>query len=309
MHITSQQQLKKQRRKLSIIFTLILFAVVTGLQIVFSIWRYLDYTNREIQNIENQIFPKHKLQQNSIKDAMIVNTPPMPMFGKDERGRRLKWGNVILYDVNNQSIISSSLWDNEFTQDILKELLQEDEDRWTIIYNKTKFLFLKQKTNQTLRSFFLLPIHMQISDIVRDSLLFIWFFWICSLLFYYIIYWFVGKIFLPIEENMQDMEQFIFNAGHELKTPLSVIKSHLQLALAKKQYKKAIDESIQEVNKMNNLIESLVNLSMIKIDSDNEELEIGQEVEWIVLQYLQIAKKNGIKIEIKKKIRLFCSCK
>ena len=42
-------------------------------------------------------------------------------------------------------------------------------------------------------------------------------------------------MFLPIEENIKDMEQFIFNAGHELKTPLSVIKSHLQLSLAKKQ--------------------------------------------------------------------------
>jgi signal transduction histidine kinase len=37
---------------------------------------------------------------------------------------------------------------------------------------------------------------------------------------------------------MQDMEQFVFNAGHELKTPLSVIKSSLQLAALKKQYKK-----------------------------------------------------------------------
>jgi signal transduction histidine kinase len=70
---------------------------------------------------------------------------------------------------------------------------------------------------------------MQISDVVRDSILFILFFGLLSILFYRIIYWFVGKLFIPIEENIQDMEQFVFNAGHELKTPLSVTKSHLQL--------------------------------------------------------------------------------
>jgi len=78
MHITNQEQLKKQKRKLSVIFTLILFAVVTGLQIIFLIGRYLDYANREIQNLENEIFPRHQIQQN-----MMGTVPPMPMFGKE----------------------------------------------------------------------------------------------------------------------------------------------------------------------------------------------------------------------------------
>jgi len=99
-------------------------------------------------------------------------------------------------------------------------------------------------------------------------------------------------MFVPIEENMKDMEQFIFNAGHELKTPLSVIKSHLQLALAKKQYKKPIDESIKEVNKMNILLDSLVNLSVIQYDENKESLEVVQEVEGVVSQYMQIAKSK-----------------
>ncbi|HCY21411.1 TPA: hypothetical protein DIC40_06260 [Patescibacteria group bacterium] len=108
----------------------------------------------------------------------------------------------------------------------------------------------------------------------------------------------MGKIFLPIEENIQDMEQFIFNAGHELKTPLSVIKSHLQLALAKKQYQKPIDESVKEIDKMNTLLDALVNISVIHQETQKETIDISQEVEYIISQYNQHAKKNKIIVTV-----------
>ncbi|MDD3262382.1 MAG: HAMP domain-containing sensor histidine kinase [Candidatus Absconditabacteria bacterium] len=300
MHITNQEQLKRQKRKLSLIFTLILFAVVTGLQIIFLIGRYLDYTNREIQNLENEIFPKHTLQQNMMSESMIGTIPSMPMFGKEGRGRRLKGGNIISYNPQKNLIISSSLGDEEFTRELLQELLKKEETKGTIFYNKNKFLFLKDTTNSGIQSFFLVPIHMQISDVIRDSILFILFFGFLSVLFYRVIYRFVGKLFLPIEENIQDMEQFIFNAGHELKTPLSVTKSHLQLALAKKQYKKSIDESIKEIDKMNDLLEALINLSVIHQEAEKENIDIAQEVDYLVVQYESKAKKKKIKISIKK---------
>lgn len=299
MHITNQDQLKKQKRKLSLIFTLILFGVVTGLQIIFLIGRYLDYANREIQDIETEIFPRHKLQQNMMAESMMW-TPPMPMFGKESRGWRLKGGNVILYNPQTQTVVSSSLWDDEFTKDVLQIVVQDNNNKGSIIYNKNRFLYVKQQTSETLESLFLVPVHMQMSDIVRDGLLFMVFFWLLSLLFYRAIYWFVGKMFVPIEENIQDMEQFVFNAGHELKTPLSVIKSHLQLSLAKKQYQKAINESIKEINKMNTLLDSLVNLSVIQYDENKEPLDVAQEVESIASQYMQIAKSKWISLSIQK---------
>lgn len=298
MHITNQEQLKRQKRKLSIIFTLILFAVVTSLQIIFLMGRYLDYSNREIQNLENEVFPKHMIE-NISSENMPWNQPPMPMFGKEWRWRRLKWWNVIVYNAQQNIIISSSLWDEELTKELLQELQKQEDIKWKISYNKNKFLFVKWLTNSGNQSFFLFPLQMSISDIVRDSLLFILFFAFLSILFYRVIYWFVGKLFIPIEENIQDMEQFIFNAGHELKTPLSVTKSHLQLALAKKQYKKSIDASIQEIDKMNDLLEALINLSVIHQEAEKENIDIAQEVDYLAAQYTPKAKKNKISINIK----------
>jgi signal transduction histidine kinase len=296
MHITNQEQLKRQKRKLSILFTLILFAVVTGLQIIFLMGRYVDYSNREIQSLENEIFPRHKQMQNMMTESMS----PMPMFGKEGRWRRLKWGNVILYNHTQNNIVASSLWDEELTNELVQELLKQPSNQWSLIYNKSRFLFVKDEILSGNQSFFLMPVQMGISDIIRDILLFVLFFWVLSILFYRVIYWFVGRMFLPIEENMKDMEQFIFNAWHELKTPLSVIKSYLQLALAKKQYQKAIDWSIQEIDKMNSLLDALVNISVVHQETQKEKINIEKEIKNIVAQYTQQLKKNKIEIVVEK---------
>jgi signal transduction histidine kinase len=65
-----------------------------------------------------------------------------------------------------------------------------------------------------------------------------------SFLIYFISFRFVSRTLKPVEENLDDMEQFIHNAGHELKTPISVIKSSLQLAKLKKNYKESVEESL-----------------------------------------------------------------
>lgn len=302
MHITNQDQLRKQKRKLSFIFTVILFAVITGLQIVFLIGRYVDYSQREFRMLKWDWIPRGKIMETIMSGMMLNHQPPMPMpmFAGEWRWWKLKWWNMILYNTIKNNVISSSVGDDDTTKEILVEIMKSDKDQWTILYNNTKFLFSKEALSWENIWLFFMPAQTNISDIIKDSILFILVFGIFSLLFYRLIYWFVGKMFVPIEENMKDMEQFIFNAGHELKTPLSVIKSHLQLSLAKKQYKKSIDESIKEIDKMTSLLDSLVNLSVIQYDENKEPLEVIQEIESITSQYIQIAKNKWISLIIQK---------
>jgi signal transduction histidine kinase len=60
------------------------------------------------------------------------------------------------------------------------------------------------------------------------------------------------------------MNDFVHNAGHEFKTPLSVIDSNTQLILEKNEFD---NEMIQEIKletlKLNSLIDSLINLTNI----------------------------------------------
>jgi len=93
-------------------------------------------------------------------------------------------------------------------------------------------------------------------DYIEDVM---WYF-LLSLLFglgfYYIGLLFVGKTLTPVAENMDDMQNFIHNAGHELKTPIAVIDSNLQLlAKLKKQDPELVAESRTEVKRLNGLVE------------------------------------------------------
>lgn len=57
---------------------------------------------------------------------------------------------------------------------------------------------------------------------------------IFSIVFYLIWYIFVNKNLKQLKKYHGDMSDFIHNASHELKTPISVISSNLQLIKATK---------------------------------------------------------------------------
>jgi his kinase A (phosphoacceptor) domain len=60
------------------------------------------------------------------------------------------------------------------------------------------------------------------------------------------------------------MKSFIHNAGHELKTPIAVIDSNIQLLRDMKTYDDSMMlELKEEVLKLNSLLDSLIKLSDI----------------------------------------------
>ena len=104
---------------------------------------------------------------------------------------------------------------------------------------------------------------MTVGSVLSDILIYLLGAILLSLCVYIISSRFVESTLAPVEQNMNDMEQFIHNAGHELKTPLSVIKSSLELMKLKKNYDEGIMETIGELNRMNGLIQALISLSSL----------------------------------------------
>jgi signal transduction histidine kinase len=67
-----------------------------------------------------------------------------------------------------------------------------------------------------------------------------------------------------VEENLQDMTNFVHNAGHELKTPLAVMRGNLQIMQAEETYDKLLlKKSIREIDNTNSLLEGLIELSQV----------------------------------------------
>jgi signal transduction histidine kinase len=72
--------------------------------------------------------------------------------------------------------------------------------------------------------------------------------------------WFgLGLVLQPISRVYQDKEDFLKHASHDIRTPLAILKSDLQLAQKSKtteQYSKAIQDGLVQVNSLHELASS-----------------------------------------------------
>ena len=95
---------------------------------------------------------------------------------------------------------------------------------------------------------------------------------------------------------MNDMESFIHNAGHELKTPLTVASSSLQLALIDKSTDEYITQARESIKKMDLLIESLLELSTLQRNVTDEDVDVGKCIDEALEYFKADIKKKNITI-------------
>jgi two-component system, OmpR family, heavy metal sensor histidine kinase CusS len=71
-----------------------------------------------------------------------------------------------------------------------------------------------------------------------------------------------------LDEAMRQQEQFIADAAHELRTPVAVAKSTLQTTKLQRrtvaEYEESIDETLQDVGRLEQLIEQLLSLARLE---------------------------------------------
>lgn len=84
----------------------------------------------------------------------------------------------------------------------------------------------------------------------------------------------------PIEEAHEAQSRFASDASHELRTPLAIMKSEIQVAmrdksLESKDYKELLESNLEEVDKLTDLSQSLLQLSRL----DYGELERSDRVD------------------------------
>lgn len=281
--------LKHTKHKLAIAFTFIVFFIVIVLWFSYFSFRYYNfylYDKDEFNKFTNQ-FQNNLIINSDFLDLILDewfrtrNNKNYIEKPKPQLERMFRFISFVILDKD---------W-NIIAQNLDKDLNFE-EHFLDINYNISvidDWIFIKKIDISTLDDyktiiFFKKQIY-SFSNYLSDLLFFLITNIIFFIIFYYIWLYFVKKNLQPVSDTLNDMNDFIHNANHELKTPISVISSNLQLIKATKNYDEdLIKSSINEIKRIDNLIYSLWELSdinklswLVLIDLDKEIKEIIEE--------------------------------
>ena len=302
------------KRKLSIIFTIMVFIVVFLLWITFFFVKYfkqLDLEENEFSTIVRQVetwklsvdkiinfwndIGRDLVNKNFKKNDFDFPTPPII----DEDDLKPKWFiNYVLVD-NKNTVISSNIKDD--ISDKLIESINKNDSFYQITQS-SGFLIKKFDLADNKWTFIILKwLRYSLRELLEDSIAFLFISLLFSIILYFIAKKFVDKTFVPVEENMKDMKNFIHNAWHELKTPISVIDSNIQIIDDLKVYdKEMISELKKEVRRLNSIIDSLIKLSDIALFKDLEDINLRDTVDEIIKEFSFniLKKKIDVKVDI-----------
>ena len=298
-----KKNLLHTKKKLTIIFTLLVFSIAVLLEFVFFSAKYYNYINNEEKDF---IIVTSAVENKYVSLEDFVNTFDVwkrlfkmwewLWLGVDEEIQE-NHVNLLIIDKDKNELVFSNIIDNlsiEFVEKSLNESVYwiVKQDRWYFIKKINV-----EENNNNYDVLFIKVLRYSFWDYLKDILQFVYITLIFSVFFYYIWYLFVSKNLEPVENNLNDMHDFIHNAWHELKTPISIIHSNLQLINQTKVFEKdLVDEWLIEINRLNNLIESLVELSSVNNPDKNEKIKLNDEILLINKDFTYEAKKKKIDI-------------
>ena len=124
---------------------------------------------------------------------------------------------------------------------------------------------------------------------------------VCIVLVYVIVVMLSGRVVEPMIKNEQKQKQFITDAGHELKTPITVIATSLTVLEMEVGKQKWIDKAMLQTEKLKNLVNSLVSLA--KMDEGagilkKDTFDISDAISDTAQSFADFAGAQGHKLNI-----------
>lgn len=112
----------------------------------------------------------------------------------------------------------------------------------------------------------------------------------------------------PISTAFEKQKQFISDAGHEFKTPITILKSSLDMLEDKYGENKYFGYIREENNHMAELIDELLNLSSLEKLNEKinfEKINLSRIVEGTCLPFECLAFEKGLNLELKIKDQIY----
>lgn len=115
-----------------------------------------------------------------------------------------------------------------------------------------------------------------------------------------------GKTIQPIEEALEEQKRFTADAGHELKTPLTALRTELEVALrakklSTKEAKSLLKSNLEEVVSLQKLAENLMLLNRYSKNHNGlhfEDVNIKEAIEKAAKKLKPMADEKNIEINL-----------
>lgn len=276
--------LEKYRKKLSIIFSLFILISIWLVVLFFNISTFLSDEQKDINLLKNKV----NQIKNTIQNKNIYSKLKEITFEK------------VLEKVYNNSVIFS--WKEQIVSRIKDfdefDILEDKKVKiiWEYKYYRENYFFDWKNYILIVRKEVILPFY----EFILNYLYFLLFTIPFGVLFYFFWYYFIWKNLKPLEENISNLEDFVWNINHEFKTPISEIISSLELSKKTKNYESFVNQSIISANKLDKVLNSLVWL--VKLSNNQykkENLDLVLICNNIIEKYKEKLNKKNIEINFK----------
>ena len=189
---------------------------------------------------------------------------------------------------NNNASNESSI-----TTEEVKELLTNKKGVNNLYISKYAYSINKEKNTM-----YIIDISSTNNKLRSDLIISIIIFFISEIIIVILTKKITDWITKPVEESFNKQKEFITDASHELKTPLAVITSNIDMIEGKKEDKKWIDNIKNESDRMNKLIINLLDLA--KLENDNNitlsTINLSKVLEKTILPFEGIMYEKNIKL-------------
>ena len=289
--------IKKLQKRFIIITAISVFSVITLIFLFFNIFNYV-FLNKQLDRINDRIIESGGIINKPNKDPFNPPKPNDNNFGYNNPEMPFSTRYfTVFYNLNDEIVLvnTESIYsvNNEQAIEYSKQINKNKEKGWLNnfrykIFNTkdgSAIVFLdgttnKLSTNET----------MFISLIVLYS---------TGLVVLLLIILLSKKVTKPIAQTYEKQKQFITNANHELKTPLTLILANLDIAEAELGQNEWLTDIRFEGRRMTELVNKLVELS--RLDEENykqqlTKLQISDILYDIVSEFKFLCEKKDIKL-------------
>ncbi len=285
--------MKKTQLQLSLIFSAIVFLIILCFWLLFFSVKYYQELKQEYNRFQSWL---EYIQKNNLQWKDLENIQFFPNINENFSNKNIDiLSGFQFISLNNENKILSSNIHEKINHKELVEYILDEDDVYEIDYLGNYYVS-KLPTKEG--NFAILKgLKYDLEDFVSDIIVYFLLSLVVSTGVFFIGRKFIIRVLRPVEENIKSMNEFIHNAGHELKTPLSVIDSNIQIIDDIQQYDALMNTEIRkELAKMVELLNTLTDLSNIQNEKSKEKCNISEIMQDILSQYKE--KINEKELEI-----------